>query len=102
MIIHLWTGSIVCPTHGHGILVLYLERFGYCLRTSNILAGRTIMSPLWDIRVLHSVMMTKVANWILQRVHELLRDILGSSLHRSSYFIIMIHSTQIGFGSVAF
>jgi hypothetical protein len=26
----------------------------------------------------------------------------GVHLHRSSYFIIMIHSAQLGFGSVAF
>jgi hypothetical protein len=31
-----------------------------------------------------------------------IEGILGSSLHRSSYFIIMIHSAQLGFGSVAF
>ena len=27
---------------------------------------------------------------------------IGPNLHRSSYFIIMIHSAQIGFGSFAF
>jgi hypothetical protein len=27
---------------------------------------------------------------------------IGSDLHRSSYFIIMIHSAQLGFGFVAF
>jgi hypothetical protein len=35
-------------------------------------------------------------------VQGLLRGILGSVLHLSSYFIIMIHSAQLGFGSVAF
>jgi hypothetical protein len=45
------------------ILVLYLRRFGYFLRTNNFLAGRTVMSPIWDIIILHSVMMTKVASW---------------------------------------
>jgi hypothetical protein len=28
--------------------------------------------------------------------------LLGSGLHRSSHFIIMIHSAQVGFGFVAF
>jgi hypothetical protein len=65
MIVHLWMGPTVCPTGGHGILTLYLDGFSYCLRTSNILAGRTIMSPLWDIKILHSVMMTKVVSWRL-------------------------------------
>jgi hypothetical protein len=65
MIVHLWMGSTVCPTGGHGILVLYLRGFGYCLRTSNFLAGRTVMSPLWDIITLQSVMMTRVARWML-------------------------------------
>jgi hypothetical protein len=31
-----------------------------------------------------------------------IEGILGSSLHHSSYFIIMIHSAQLGFGSVSF
>jgi hypothetical protein len=48
-IVHLLMGSTVYPTGGHGVLVFYLERFGYCLRTSNFLAGRTVMSPIWDI-----------------------------------------------------
>jgi hypothetical protein len=65
MIVHLWMGPTGCSTGGHGTPVLYLDRFNYCLRTSNILAGRTVMSPLWDIRVLHSVMMTSVASWRL-------------------------------------
>jgi hypothetical protein len=34
VIVHLWRGSTVYPTGGHGILVLYLRGFGYCLRTS--------------------------------------------------------------------
>jgi hypothetical protein len=53
----------VCPTAGHGTPVLHLDGFSYCLRTSNILAGRTVMSPLWDIIVLQSVMMARVARW---------------------------------------
>jgi hypothetical protein len=65
MIAHLWMGPTVCPTGGHGTLVLYLDGFSYFLRTNNILAGRTIMSPLWDIRVLQGVMMTRVARWRL-------------------------------------
>jgi hypothetical protein len=31
---------------------------------------------------------------------ETIEGILGSGLHRSSYFIIMIHSAQLGFGSL--
>jgi hypothetical protein len=48
-IVHLLMGSTVYIIGGHGILVFYLEGFGYCLRTRNFLAGRTVMSPLWDI-----------------------------------------------------
>jgi hypothetical protein len=65
MIVHLWMGSTVCPTGGPGILVLYLEGFSYCLRTSNILAGRTVMSPLWDIITFQGVMITRAARWML-------------------------------------
>jgi hypothetical protein len=65
MIVHPWMGPTVCPTGGYGISVLYLDGFSYCLRTSNILARRTIMSPLWDIGLLQSVMMTRVARWRL-------------------------------------
>jgi hypothetical protein len=49
IIVHLFMGSIVYPTGGHGVLVFYLEGFGYFLKTSNFLAGRTVMSPIWDI-----------------------------------------------------
>jgi hypothetical protein len=65
VIVHLWMGSNVCPAGGHGILVLYLRVFGYFLRTSNFLAGGTVMSPLWDIITLHGVMMTRVTRWRL-------------------------------------
>jgi hypothetical protein len=44
---------------------IILGGFGYCLRTSNFLAGRTVMSPLWDIITLQRVMMTRVARWRL-------------------------------------
>jgi hypothetical protein len=45
-------GAYFCPTGGHGTPVLYLDGFSYFLRTRNILARRTVMSPLWDIKVL--------------------------------------------------
>jgi hypothetical protein len=35
------------------------------------------------------------STWIIERY-------FGVGLHRSSYFIIMIHSAQVGFGFVAF
>jgi hypothetical protein len=63
--IHLWMGSTMYPTGGHGILAFYLRRFGYCLRTSNFLAGRIVMSPLWDIITVQRFMMTRVARWML-------------------------------------
>jgi hypothetical protein len=44
---------------------ILLEGFGYCLRTSNFLAGRTVMSPLWDIITVQRFMMTRVARWML-------------------------------------
>jgi hypothetical protein len=56
---------LLYPTSVHGILVLYLRGFDYCLRTINFLAGRTVMSPLWDIITLQRFMMTRVAKWIL-------------------------------------
>jgi hypothetical protein len=65
LIVHLWMEPTVCPTGGHGTPVLYLDCFSYCLRTNNILAGRIVMSPLWDIIILQSVMMTRVARWRL-------------------------------------
>jgi hypothetical protein len=58
-------GFTMYPTGGHGILVFYLRGFGYCLRTSNFLVGRTVMSPLWDIITVHRFMMTRVARWML-------------------------------------
>jgi hypothetical protein len=42
------------------------------------------------------------SRWDCQRVQEILRGFIGPDLHHSSYFIIRIHSTQLGFGSVAF
>jgi hypothetical protein len=65
-IIHRWMGSTMYPTGGHGILVFYFRGFGYCLRTSNFLAGRTVMSPLWDIITGQRFMMTRVARWMLE------------------------------------
>jgi len=35
------------------------------LDVGTIFEGRTVMSPLWDIIILQSVMMTKVARWRL-------------------------------------
>jgi hypothetical protein len=55
----------MCPIGGHGTLVLYVYGFNYCLRTINIVAGRTVMSSLWDIIILQSVMMNRVARWRL-------------------------------------
>ena len=52
---HKWTWD---PGIIYGLIQLLLE-------TSNILAGRTVMSPLWDIIILQSVMMTRVAKWRL-------------------------------------
>jgi hypothetical protein len=63
--VHLWMGSTLYPIGGHGILVFYLREFSYCLRTSNFLAGRTVMSPLWDIITMQGFMMTSVARWML-------------------------------------
>jgi hypothetical protein len=65
MSVNPWMGSTVYPIGGHGILVFYLSGFGYCLRTSNFLAGRTVMSPLWDIITVQRFMMTRVARWML-------------------------------------
>ena len=43
-------GSLPCVTQvDMGPPVSYVVGFSYCLRTSNILAGRTVMSPFWDI-----------------------------------------------------
>jgi hypothetical protein len=64
-IVHLSMGSTVYPTGGHGILAFYLSGFGYFLRTSNFLAGRTVMSPLWDIITVQRFMMTRVARRVL-------------------------------------
>jgi hypothetical protein len=38
-IVHRWMGSTMYLVGGHGILVFYFGGFGYCLRTSNFLAG---------------------------------------------------------------
>jgi hypothetical protein len=65
MSVHLCMGSTMYPTGGHGILVFDLDGFGYFLRTSNFLAGRTVMSPLWDIITVQRFMMTRVARWVL-------------------------------------
>jgi hypothetical protein len=55
-------GPTMWPTSGHKILLLYLRRFDYFSRIMNFLAGGIVMSPLWDIIILHSVMMTRVAS----------------------------------------
>jgi hypothetical protein len=64
-IVHPWMGSTMYPTGGHEILELYLRGVDYFLRTSNFLAGRTVMSPLWDIITGQRLMMTRVARWML-------------------------------------
>jgi hypothetical protein len=102
MSVHIWMGSTLYPIGGHEILVFYLRRFGYFLRTSNFLAGRIVMSPLWNIITVQRFMMTRVARWVLYHVQGLLRGIVGSIIHFSSYSIIMIHSAQVGFGFIAF
>ena len=48
---------------------------------SNFLAGRTVMSPLWDIIIGQRFMMTRVARWMLERVQGYLRGIVKSILH---------------------
>jgi hypothetical protein len=63
--VHIWMGPTMCPIGGHGTSTLYLYGFSNFLRTRNILAGRTVMSPLWDIKILQGVMMTRVARWRL-------------------------------------
>jgi hypothetical protein len=64
-IVDLLMGSTVYPTGGHGVLVFFLEGFEYFLGTSNFLAGRTVMSPIWDIITRWRFMMTRVARWML-------------------------------------
>jgi hypothetical protein len=80
-IVHHWMGSTMYPIGGHGILVFYFGGFRYFLRTSNFLAGRTVMSPLWDIITGQRFMMTRVARWMLERSQGYLRGIVGSILH---------------------
>jgi hypothetical protein len=60
-----------------------------------------VMSPILVIvAMLQSGMLARVARWGCQRVQEILRGFIGPDLHRSSYFIIRIHSAQLGFGSL--
>jgi hypothetical protein len=40
-----------------------------------------VMSPLWDIITGQRFMMTRIARWVLERVHGYLRGIVGSILH---------------------
>jgi hypothetical protein len=46
---HILRGLYLVSHRWNGTPVSYVVEFIYCLRTSNIPARRTIMSPFWDI-----------------------------------------------------
>jgi hypothetical protein len=51
----------MCHIGGYGTPISYVVGFSYFLKTSNIPAGRIVMSPFWDIITLQSVIPTRVA-----------------------------------------
>jgi hypothetical protein len=72
----IWVSCVVSTWRGHVLrrahyrshkwiwdLGITYRLIHYCLRTSNILVGRTVMSPFLDIIILQSVMLTRVARW---------------------------------------
>jgi hypothetical protein len=84
VIVHLWMGPTVCPTGGHGTLVLYLDGIQLFLEDKQYSSREDCNVPTLGHHYITECYDDQSSQMEVIASTGLLRGILGSGLHRSS------------------